>query len=226
MKRMILAGALIGLLAFSASAAAATETVNLGYEQDTGPNPYVSFFPETVERPLFFYVTYSATPPQVLDIEHSVHCTRGSESVSSKGEATVSPPFTMPILTTMAAPDSCWISTNAEPPCCDGEDDPGTIRIDATATREVEPPPPPYWQPCKRPRWLKRGRLRVHGERLSCRAARLIASKAWRRPLRQGRSVRARGFYCQRSGRGRRAVVKCSRQSERLELVGKLRRRR
>lgn len=222
MKGTILAGAVVALLTFSASANAATETVPLGYKQDTGDYPSVYFLPETVERPLYFYVTYSATPPQVLDIDHSVHCTRGSESVSSKGGATVSPPFTMPLLVTMTAPDSCWISVSAEPAeCCDS---PGTVRIDATATREVEPPPPPYWQSCESPRWLKRGRLRVHGDRLSCRGARLIASKAWRRSWRQGRSVRARGYYCLRSGRGRRAVVKCSRRSERLELVGMLRR--
>jgi len=240
MRRLAPAGAvLVSLLAFGAAASAA-ETVDLGYKQDTGPNPSAFFAPETVERPISFQANYTADPAQPLEIESYIDCTRGSESVSDKTQVTVTPPYSVTIIPTLSNADSCWIILSAEPPCCDGEA--GTIRIEATASREPPPPPPtpppvltptppateapsPYWQQCSRPRWLARGALHAHGDHLSCRRASRIATKAWRRPKWAGHVLRMGRWRCVRAGHRRHAVVHCLAGLERLKLVGTLRQR-
>lgn len=233
MRRLALLGGatLVLLLAFTAAANAA-ETVDLGYKQDTGPNPSAFFAPETVERPISFQATYTADPAQPLAIENYIDCTRGSESVSDKTQATVTPPYSVTITPTLSSADSCWITLSAEPPCCDGEA--GTIRVEATALREPPPPAPtppatdapsPFWQRCSPPRWLARGALRAHGDHLSCHGARRIATKAWRRPKWAGHVLRMGRWRCVRAGHRHRAVVSCVGGVERLKLVGELRRR-
>lgn len=237
MNRIVFAVAtLFALLALSASASAA-ETVDLGYSQHTGPNPSVGFAPESVDRPLSFALTYSADPIQPLEIEYHVSCRRGSESVADEHEETITPPLSLTVPVTMTNPDSCWISAYAYTPCCD--EVPGTLRIEGTAQREPPPPPPepvpapapapqpetplPYWQRCTRPHWTGRGALVVHGDRLSCRAGRRIARIAWWRRRREGKLVHVGRYRCLREQRGRWAVVRCSRGSERLRLTGRLR---
>lgn len=233
MRRLALAGTTLVLLLALIAAADAAETVDLGYKQDTGPNPSAFFVPETVERPISFQATYTADPGQPLAIENFIDCTRGSESVSDKTQATVTPPYSVTISPTLSSADSCWITLSAEPPCCGGEA--GTIRIEATASREsppaLAPTPPaaeapsPYWQQCNRPRWLARGVLRSHGDYLSCRRARRIATKAWRRPKSAGRVLRMGRWRCMRAGHRGRVVVRCVGGLERLKLVGELQRR-
>jgi len=216
------------LPAFSANANAA-ETVDLGYKQDTGPSPFVFFVPETVDRAISFQATYNADPVQTLAVESYIHCTRGPESVSDKKQATITPPQSLTIPSTLSGADSCWITLSAEPPCCEGTGDPGTIRIEATALREPPPPPPtpepapPYWEQCTRPNWLVRGALRTHGDQLTCKRATRIATRAWRQPGRAGHFLRMGRWRCVRSGRRRRAVVHCVDGLERLQLTGKLR---
>ncbi|MEZ5076681.1 MAG: hypothetical protein R2725_04485 [Solirubrobacterales bacterium] len=207
-----------------AQASADTEAVSLGYSQETGPNPYVFFTSEDVERAVSFEISYSADPIQSLEISHRIYCRRGSESVNDKSETvTITPPLTIVVPATITEPDSCWLSVDAETPFETAVT--GTVRIDVTATRTPEPPTPPYWQRCSRPGWLVRGGLKIHGESLSCRAAKKIARRAWNRPERQGHVVHVGKYFCSRSGKGRRVVVSCSHSSDRLKLVGKKRSR-
>ena len=239
MGRLPLAGAMLALLLGSTPPAHAAETLALGYEQDTGPNPSVFFAPETVERAVSFQASFTANPVQTLAVESYIDCTRGPESVSDKKEATITPPYAITIPSTLPDADSCWITLSAEPPCCDGEDDPGTIRVEATALREPPPTPLPsqsptpsesettrsYWQRCGHPGWLARGTLRTHGDHLSCRRARRIVTGAWRQPKRTGHVLWIGRWRCVRGGHGRRARVRCVNGREQTKLVGMLRRR-
>jgi hypothetical protein len=222
MKRITLAGIVVATFISGASAQATTETVPLGYEQTTGTRPsvFLAAPPGVFERAISFLVTFSADPPQPLEISHYISCTRGSENVNNEGKATISPPFSLTIPATLDNADSCWITASADTSLDTGV--PGTVRIDVTGTRRALPPPEPYWQRCKRPQWISRGSLRIHGD-LSCATATVIAGQAWRRPEQQGTVVRVRRYLCFRSGQNRRVAVRCSRGARRLKLLGRLR---
>jgi hypothetical protein len=221
MKRTLSTGVVAVVFAWVGTAQAATETVPLGYEQTTGAHPsvFLAAPPGVFERAISFLATFTADPPQPLEISHYISCTRGSENVNDEAKATVSPPFSLTIPATMDNADSCWITASAETPFDTGV--PGTVRIDVTGTRRTKPLPEPYWQLCKRPRWISKGRLQVHDD-LACADAAAISHEAWIRPERQGTVVRVRRYLCFRSGQGRQVAVRCSRGSKRLKLLGKL----
>lgn len=207
------------LVSWTAGASAANETVPLGYMQNTGPNPSTYFLSDSVERAVSFQVSVSASPIQALEVSHRIYCSRGPESVNDASEAaTITPPLSIVVPATMVEPDSCWISVDASAPFETAVD--GTVRIDVTATRTPEPP---YWQKCRRPGWLVSGNLKVHGESLTCKAAKSISRRAWTRPEREGYVVYVGKFFCSRSGSSGRVVVNCSHASERFKLVGRKR---
>jgi hypothetical protein len=231
MKRLALAGCLAAFLV-SASCAQA-ETVSLGYKQDTGPHPSAFFWPETLERPESFQVAVSATPAQPFEYEQSVHCTRGSESISAQPPMQViTPPFSAVITPTLAEADSCWISVSVEAPFDD--DVPGTVRVDVTGNRRPAPlapalppsppppSPPPYWTLCLIPHWLRSGEVKVHGG-VTCATGKMIATKAWKKPARAGNNVRVRGYSCLRSELRGRATVRCNLGTKAIKIKGRLR---
>ena len=151
---------LVALLAGAAgmgSAFAATETVSLGFSEDTGPEPAPFLEPAAVENPLSFKITYTATPVQRLEILQSLYCDQGATGIPEKKE-TVTPPIT----TTLTAPtgaDSCSLEVSAETPVATTVF--GTARIEAEATRVLEPrttTPPKPKKKCRKGRKLKHGK--------------------------------------------------------------------
>ena len=215
----------IALLLGAASAQA--DTVPLGYDQDTSSYPSVFFSPEALERAESFRVLLTADPEQSFEYEQSISCSRGSESISLKSPAqVVTPPFATTILPTLSEPDSCWIWVSAEAPFEDAV--PGTVRIEVTGSRRpapppvVPPPPVPYWIPCSIPGWLRSGEAKVHGE-VSCPQARLVASKAWRRPTKAGTVVKVRRYICRRNEVRGSATVRCSQGTKIVKVTGRLR---
>jgi hypothetical protein len=138
----------------------------------------------------------------------------------------VTPPFATTILPTLPEPDSCWIWVSAEAPFEDAVA--GTVRIEVTGNRRPAPPPVlppspvPYWTTCAIPGWLLRGEAKVHGQ-VSCSQARLIATKAWRRPARAGTVVRARRYLCHRNEVRGSAKVRCDQGAKIVKVAGKLR---
>lgn len=214
---------LAGLLTLGLGGSAQAETISLGYQQDTGPRPYVSFWPSTVERAISFEVTYTSTTGQPLETTHYIKCSRGPESVADEREALVTPPHVVTIPATMASADECWIGTSAGLPCCD--DSPGTVRIDATAHRApapVAPLPQAYWLMCRPPGWISRGEMKVHG--IPCSKANRLARAAWRAPARRGARLRVAGHLCFRTQVRKQVRVRCDRGAKRFRLAGRLRR--
>lgn len=227
MKLFALAGILAVVLLATCSAAQA-ETVDLGYKQATGPYPSVFFAPATLERAESFEVLVTANPVQELEYAHYVSCTRGSETVSTQTpDQLVTPPYSTTILPTLPEPDSCWIDVSAETPFKGSKE--GTVRIEATGTRRPPPPPPPvepvpasYWTTCSLPIWLRSGEVKVHGT-IACSRGKAIATSAWRKPIRDGSSVRSRGYSCRRNELRGGATVRCARGRTIIRLTGKLR---
>jgi hypothetical protein len=151
-------------IASAGTAFAATETVSLGANEDTGPEPGPFLQPPAVENSLSFSITYTATPVQPLEILQSLYCDHGATGVPEKKE-TVTPPIT----TTLTAPtgaDSCSLEVSAETPVATTVF--GTVRIEAEATRTVKPEPAPpstAKKKCKRGRKLKHGKCVKKGHR-------------------------------------------------------------
>lgn len=156
--------ALIAGAACTGTALGATETVSLGFNEDTGPEPGPFLAPPAVEGPLSFKITYTATPVQPLEILQSLYCDRGATGIPEKKE-TVTPPIT----TTLTAPtgsDSCSLEVSAETPVATTVF--GTARIEAEATRTVKPQPPPPSKPkkkCKKGKKLKHGKCVAKGHK-------------------------------------------------------------
>ena len=167
MKLAVVALMVATLLAGTVSAGtafAATETVSLGFNEDTGPEPGPFLQPPAVENPLSFSITYTATPLQPLEILQSLYCDRGATGIPEKKE-TVTPPVT----TTLTAPtgsDSCSLEVSAETPVATTVF--GTVRIEAEATRTVKPQPTPpstAKKKCKQGRKLKHGKCVKKGHK-------------------------------------------------------------
>lgn len=149
--------ALFAGAASAGTAFAATETVSLGLNEDTGPEPGPFLAPPAVEDPLSFKITYTATPVQPLEILQSLYCDHGATGIPEKKE-TVTPPITT-TLTAPAGSDSCSLEVSAETPVATTVF--GTVRIEAEATRTVKPQPPPSSTPKKK---CKKGKKLKHGK--------------------------------------------------------------
>jgi hypothetical protein len=154
---------LIAGAASTGTALGATETVSLGFNEDTGPAPGPFLEPPAVEDPLFFKITYTATPVQPLEILQSLYCDHGATGIPEKKE-TVTPPIT----TTLTAPtgsDSCSLEVSAETPVDTTVF--GTVRIEAEATRTVKPQAPPSTpkKKCKKGKKLKHGKCVKKGHK-------------------------------------------------------------
>ncbi len=167
MKSLAVALMLAALLAGVASAGtarAATETVSLGFNEDTGAEPGPFLAPSAVEDPLSFSITYTATPVQPLEILQSLYCDRGATGIPEKKE-TVTPPIT----TTLTAPTgsaSCSLEVSAETPVATTVF--GTVRIEAEAIRTVKPQSAPPSKPkkkCKKGKKLKHGKCVKKGHK-------------------------------------------------------------
>lgn len=153
---LMFAALLVGV-ASAGTAFAATETVSLGSNEDTGPEPGPFLQPPAVENPLSFKVTYTATPVQPLEILQSLYCDHGATGIPEKKE-TVTPPIT----TTLTAPTgaaSCSLEVSAETPVATTVF--GTVRIEAEAIRTVKPQPAPPSTPKKK---CKKGKKLRHGK--------------------------------------------------------------
>jgi hypothetical protein len=162
---LVIAALLVGM-ASAAAASAATETVSLGFKEETAPEPAPLFEPPAVENPVSFTVTYTATPVQPLEIRQALYCKRGSEltGVPEKLE-TVTPPITIS-LTAPTGSDSCALTAAAEPPV--GPIVFGTARIEAEAIRvskSQSTPPPASKKKCKKGRKLKHGKCVKKGRK-------------------------------------------------------------
>jgi hypothetical protein len=237
-KRLALAGCVVGLLLFGANSASA-ETVSLGSQQNTSGHPEAWIFPETLERAESFVVTITAEPTQVYEYKYYVSCRRGSESISYQGAAVnITPPFTTTLLPTLAEPDSCSMEASVEVPF-EGEV-PGTVKIEVTGNRRpapapalspsptptptpvvVDPMPTPRWVKCSAPAFLKSGATEDNGG--GCAEAQTIATKAWRSPARLGKYVKVSGFYCRRSQQGREVTILCADADQIIKVKGRLR---
>lgn len=166
MKLAAFALVLVALIAGAAStgtALGATETVSLGFNEDTGAEPGPFLAPPAVEDPLSFKITYTATPVQPLEILQSLYCDHGVTGIPEKKE-TVTPPIT----TTLTAPtgtDSCSLEVSAETPVATTVF--GTVRIEAEATRTVKPqsPPPKPKKKCRKGKKLKHGKCVTNGHK-------------------------------------------------------------
>lgn len=168
MRLVAFALVLVALFAGAASAEAAlgaTETVSLGFNEDTDPEPGPFLEPPAVENPLSFKITYTATPVQPLEILQSLYCNRGSEltGIPEKKE-TVTPP----VSTTLIAPtgsDSCSLAASAETPVATTVL--GTVRIEAEAIRTAksQSTPPASKKKCKKGRKLKHGKCVKKGHK-------------------------------------------------------------
>jgi hypothetical protein len=158
----MLVALLVGITS-AGTAFAATETVSLGYNEDTGPEPAPFLQPPAVEDPLSFKVTYTATPVQPLEILQSLYCDQGATGIPEKKE-TVTPPITT-TLTAPAGAKSCSLEVSAETPVATTVF--GTARIEAEATRTVksQPVPPAKPKKCKKGRKLKHGKCVKKGHR-------------------------------------------------------------
>jgi hypothetical protein len=155
---LVLAALLAGMVS-AGTAYGATETVSLGFKEETGPEPAPLFEPAAVENPVSFKVTYTATPVQPLEIRAGLNCVRGSETpgVPEKPE-TVTPPFST-TLTAPAGSDSCMLTASAEPPFATTVF--GTARIEAEAIRTSKPQSTPPSKPKKK---CKKGKRLRHGK--------------------------------------------------------------
>jgi hypothetical protein len=167
MKLVAFVLALAALIAGTASvgtALGATETVSLGFNEDTGPEPGPFLDPPAVEDPLSFKVTYTATPVQPLEILQSLYCDRGATGIPEKKE-TVTPPIT----TTLTAPtgsDSCSLEVSAETPVATTVF--GTVRIEAEAIRTLKTqstPPSTPKKKCKKGKELRHGKCVKKGQK-------------------------------------------------------------
>jgi hypothetical protein len=238
MKRLALAGCVVGLLLFGTGSASA-ETVSLGSRQDTSNWPSVFIAPENLERAESFVVTVTAEPVQAVQFQDYISCTRGSETISlqSPGSA-VAPPFTTTIPPTLGEPDVCWIDASAETPFEKGL--PGTVKIEVTGNRRPAPTPvpgpaptptptpigvdpilTPAWVRCAAPAFLKSGRTEDHGG--GCAEAQKVATSAWHKPSRLGKYVKVSDFYCHRLQQGRRITIRCADNDQIIKVEGRLR---
>jgi hypothetical protein len=161
---LVLAALLVGT-ASAGTALAATETVSLGFSEDTSSAPGPLLEPPAVEDPLSFKITYTATPLQPLEILQSLYCNRGSELTGvPERKETVTPP----ISTTLTAPtgsDSCTLEASAETPVATTVF--GTVRIEAEAIRTVkaQPTPPSPKKKCKKGKKLRHGKCVKRGNK-------------------------------------------------------------
>jgi hypothetical protein len=227
----------VAMLLLLGASSASAETVVLGSKQDTSSYPSAFLAPEDLERAESFQVSVTADPIQSFEYQDYISCRRGSESVSYQSpEQTITPPFSRTILPTLTEPDSCWISVSAEAPF--EEAVPGTVRIEVTGNRRPAPPPVspspppptaqptpapvPFWVTCSPPGFFKSGQTKAH--QVSCGRGRVIAAKAWRKPTAAGHLVRAYGYRCRRSVRGRSAKIQCSKGAVIVKITGRLRR--
>jgi hypothetical protein len=159
--------ALLVAMASAGPASAATETVSLGFNEDTGPEPAPLFEPAAVENPVSFRVTYTATPAQPIEIRQGLNCVRGSETpgVPEKPE-TVTPPASIS-LTAPAGSDSCTLVAFAETPVVTGVF--GTVRISGEAIRVAKslstPQSAPKKKRCRKGRKLKHGKCVKKGRK-------------------------------------------------------------
>jgi len=158
-KLAVFALTLVTLLAATVgagAAAGATESVSLGSAEETGSEPAPLLEPATVENPVSFKVTFTATPVQSLLIGEGLNCIRGSETpgVPDKQE-TVTPPVSI-TLTAPAGSDSCSLTAYAETPVSGVF---GTVRIEGEAIKFSEPEttPPPV-RKCKKGKKLRHGK--------------------------------------------------------------------
>jgi hypothetical protein len=149
--------ALLAATASAGTAFGATETVSLGFNEDTGPEPAPLLEPAAVESPVSFRITYTATPVQPLEILQSLYCDRGATGVPEKKE-TVTPPIST-TLTAPAGADSCTLAASAETPVATTVF--GTVRIEAEAILTVKPESAPASTPKKK---CKKGRKLRHGK--------------------------------------------------------------
>ena len=170
MKSLWSALAITALLVGMASvgtASAATETVSLGFKEDTGPEPAPLFEPAAVESPVSFTVTYTATPVQPIEIRQGLNCVRGSETpgVPEKPE-TVTPPASIS-LTAPTGSDSCTLVAFAETPVTTGVF--GTVRIEGEAFRasksQSAPPSAPKKKRCRKGKKLRHGKCVKKGKK-------------------------------------------------------------
>jgi hypothetical protein len=142
-----------------ATAYGATETVSLGFKEETGPDPAPFLEPPAVENPVSFKVTYTATPVQPIKVAQYLYCTRGSEHPGTPEQLeTVTPPISF-TLTAPAGSESCQFAAQSELPVGGVF---GTVRIDAEAIRTAKSQPTPTG-PAKKKKCKKGKRLR-HGK--------------------------------------------------------------
>jgi hypothetical protein len=136
----------------------ATETVSLGSREETGPEPAPLLEPPEVQSPLSFKVTYTATPIQPILVTQYIYCTRGSEHPGvTENLKTVTPPFSA-TLTAPSGSDSCQLAAMAETPVGGV---PGTVKIEAEATRTTQTqstPTTPKRKKCRKGRRLRHGK--------------------------------------------------------------------
>ncbi len=168
MRPIFSALAIAALLAATMSAgtaSAATETVSLGFIEDTGPDPAPLFEPAAVDNPVSFKVTYTAIPVQPIEFTQSVYCNRGSEHPGPPEQhETVTPPvsFTIPAPT---GSESCLLAAQAETPIGGVF---GTVRIEAEATRASGPQSTSQSakkKKCKKGKRLKHGKCVKRGKK-------------------------------------------------------------
>lgn len=162
----LLAACLVACGIFAAGASAATETVSLGSNENTGAEPAPFLEAPAVQDPVSFTVTYTSNPIQPFYIGETLNCVRGSErpGVPEKFE-TFTPPYTV----TIPAPtgsESCVLTAQAEPTPMTTVA--GSARIEAEATRVAKsqsapPSTKPKKKKCRKGRRLKHGKcVRKH----------------------------------------------------------------
>jgi len=140
-----------------AAAFAATESVSLGSAEETGPEPAPLFEPASVDNPISFRVTYTATPVQPIEIRAGLNCVRGAETPGvPESPETVTPPVSIS-LAAPASSDSCSLMAFAETPFSGVF---GTVRIEGEAIKasKVKATPPSIKKKCKKGKRLKHGK--------------------------------------------------------------------
>jgi hypothetical protein len=234
----MLGGWVVILLAVGAPTASA-ETVALGSKQDTSTWPGVLVSTELLERAESFAVTLTAVPLEELQFLERIRCRRSYGLETAEHESSVIsviPPTTITMLPTLTEPDDCSIDVSA----WTGVEIPGTpvtVKIEVTGNRRPAPPPitvgpgpePVVVDPmptptsvrCSAPPFLRSGHTEDHGG--GCAEAERVASRAWRKPARLGKFVRASGFYCRRLQQGHAVTIHCADKDQIIKVKGRLR---
>lgn len=162
---LVIAALLVGAIG-AGTASGATETVSLGFEEETGSEPDPLFEPDAVENPLSFKVTYTATPVQPLEILQGLNCNHGSELTGVPDiKETVTPPASISLIAP-AGSDSCSLTASAETTAATTVF--GTVRIEAEAIRAPKTqstPPPTAKKKCKKGKKLKHGKCVKKGKK-------------------------------------------------------------